>query len=160
MRITIKSSVYLTPKKLRGMMQNACPLKLFQHINLVNDETDGLCYAYRIPSKLKLSGMKATMPVGDDFLQYLIDNELSLEGVADQRFMIDAMRNLNCTGLQSLKQFAASLPPEKAKKYGMRLGTIADSINKQCTPTMIPSILEHWKEFRGSVYDQLDHVKI
>ena len=160
MKVQAKSSVLFTTKKLRGLMSDSCPLRLFKHVRLVNDPEVGLSYAYKIPSKVNLQ-MCLVVPVKDDFLEYLIDNELRIDGIGDQRFMIDSIRNLQLESNKVLKKFTSTLDSKKVERWGSRIQDLRDAINKQCVPTGITdSVSEEWSKFRPKAFRSLKYVKI
>lgn len=160
MKVQAKSSVLFTTKKLRGLMSDSCPLRLFKHVRLVNDPDVGLSYAYKIPSKVNLQ-MCLVVPVKDDFLEYLIDNELRIDGIGDQRFMIDSIRNLQLESNKVLKKFTSTLDSKKVERWGSRIQDLRDAINKQCVPTGITdSVSEEWSKFRRKAFRSLKYVKI
>lgn len=160
MKVQAKSSALFSPKKLRGVMTECCPMRLFKHVRLVNDPEVGLSYAYKIPSKINLQ-MCLVVPVKDDFLQYLIDNELRIDNVSDQRFMIDSIRNLQLESNKVLKKFTSTLDSKKVERWGSRIQDLRDAINKQCVPTGITnSVLEDWGKFRRKAFRSLKYVKI
>lgn len=160
MKVQAKSSVLFTTKKLRGLMSDSCPLRLFKHVRLVNDPDVGLSYAYKIPSKVNLQ-MCLVVPVKDDFLEYLIDNELRIDGIGDQRFMIDSIRNLQLESNKVLKKFTSTLDSKKVERWGSRIQDLRDAINKQCVPTSITdSVSEEWSKFRRKAFRSLKYVKI
>lgn len=160
MKVQAKSSTLFTTKQLRGLMTESCPMKLFKHIRLVNDPEIGLSYAYKIPSKINLQ-MCLVVPVKDDFLEYLIDNELRVEGIGEQRFMIDSIRNLQLESNKVLKKFTSMLDSKKVERWGSRIQDLRDAINKQCVPTnLTDSVLEDWGKFKRKAFRTLKYVKI
>lgn len=160
MKVQAKSSTLFTTKQLRGLMTESCPMKLFKHIRLVNDPEIGLSYAYKIPSKINLQ-MCLVVPVKDDFLEYLIDNELRVEGIGEQRFMIDSIRNLQLESNKVLKKFTSTLDSKKVERWGSRIQDLRDAINKQCVPTnLTDSVLEDWGKFKRKAFRTLKYVKI
>lgn len=160
MKVQAKSSALFKPKQLRGLITECCPMRLFKHVRLVNDPEVGLSYAYKIPSKVNLQ-MCLVVPVGDDFLQYLIDNELRIENIPEQRFMIDSIRNLQLESNKVLKKFISTLDSKKVERWGSRIQDLRDAINKQCVPTNITdSVLNDWNRFRRKAFRSLKYVKI
>lgn len=160
MEVRAKSSGFFTPRQLRELMVNSCPIKLFKHVRLVNDPEIGLSYAYKIPSKINLQ-LCLVIPVKDDFLEYLIGNELRIEEIPNQRFMIDSIRNLQLESNKILKKFTSTLDSKKIERWGSRIQDLRDAINSQCIPTPITeSVQEDWAKFRRKAFRSLNYVKI
>ena len=160
MLVQAKSSTLFTTKKLRGLMTDACPMRLFKHVRLVNDPEVGLAYAYKIPSSISLQ-VCLVCPVKDDFLNYLIDNELRIENVSQERFMIDSIRTLQLESTKAIKQFTSTLDSKKVERWGTRIQNLRDTVNKQCVPTNITdSVLEEWKKFKRNAFRSVKYVKV
>lgn len=159
MIIEAKSSTFLKPKELKTLLKDCCPLRLFKHINIV-DSKEGLCYCYRMPSKAKLD-LSITRPISKDLIPYLLDNQLRLNNLAEQQWLINDLRQLQLDARNSIKEFVGQLSAEELEKYNPRLSVLMDSIGVQCVPHMTRTINQNWNSIiREPVFKTIKAVRL
>lgn len=160
MIVLAKSSSYLTTKQIKDQVTKCCPLRLFKHVNIVNDPHQGLCYCYRMPSKAKID-LSLTVPVDDCLFSYLSDNELRLNKLCEQRFIIDSLRTIQNDARTAIKEFCNSLTTEELEKFSPRITALQDAVNNDCTPNVTRTISDQWNtNIRKPLFKLIKQVKL
>ena len=160
MIVLAKSSTYLTTDQLKKQVIKCCPVRLFKHINIINDPQQGLCYCYRMPSKAKLD-LSLTAPVNDDLFNFLCDNELRLNKLSEQKFIIDSLRTIQNDARTAIKEFCNGLSVEELQKFSPRITTLQDAVNNDCTPNVTRTISDRWNtSIRQPLFKSIKQVQL
>ena len=160
MIVLAKSSSYLSADEVKQHVTKCCPLRLFKHVNIIDDPQQGLCYCYRMPSKAKLD-LSLTAPVSDDLFSYLCDNELRLNKLGEQRFIVDSLRTIQNDARTAIKEFCNSLSVEELEKFGPRITALQDAVNNDCTPHVTRTISDLWNtNVRQPLFKSIKQVQL
>lgn len=160
MKVLARSSAYLKPRQVREFLIKQCPIRLFKHVDIIHDKDQGLCYCYRMPSKAKLD-LSLTLPLDDCFFDYLIDHELRLNHLGEERFVVDSLRNLQLDGKRAIKEFVNGLSQDELNRFSRRLTTLQNCINNDCAPRVTQSIIKNWNTvIREPLYQSMQQVSL
>lgn len=158
MIVLAKSAVYLKPQQVADLIVKCCPIRLFKHVNIIND--NGLMYQYKMPSKAKLD-LSVTCPVDDCLFEYLVDNELRLNKLGEQQFVINSLRQMQSDGKTAIKEFTNGLSSDQVEKYAKRIATLQDCLNNDCAPHVTRTISKQWDErIRQPLFKQIKQVQL
>lgn len=160
MIVLAKSSSYLTADQVKQQITKCCPLRLFKHVNIVNDPHQGLCYCYRMPSKAKLD-LSLMAPVDDCLFDYLCDNELRINKLCEQQWMVNSLRSIQNDARTAIKEFCSGLTVDQLQKFSNRITALQDSINNDCVPHVTRVISDSWNtNIRQPLFKTIKQVKL
>lgn len=160
MIVLAKSSSYLSADEVKQQITKCCPLRLFKHVNIVNDPDQGLCYCYRMPSKAKLD-LSLTAPVDECLFDYLCDNELRLNKLGEQQFIVNSLRAIQNDARTAIKEFCNGLSTEQLEKFSSRITALQDSVNNDCAPHVTRTISDLWNtSVRQPLFKNIKQVQL
>jgi hypothetical protein len=160
MIVLAKSSSYLTADQVKQHIAKCCPLRLFKHVNIVDDPDQGLCYCYRMPSKAKLD-LSLMAPVDDCLFDYLCDNELRLNKLGEQQFIVNSLRSIQNDARTAIKEFCTGLSVEQLEKFSPRITALQDAINNDCAPHVTRTINNLWNStIRQPLFKSIKQVQL
>ena len=97
---------------MRNLIKENCPIRLFRHINIVNDGK--LMLQYRIPSKIRGIDLSLTTDLDKLAIDYLINNEVDVSRSGNERWMINNVMRLQNQANSAIKEYCRTLPQTKA----------------------------------------------
>lgn len=154
MKRIFASTKFLTKSQMRNLIKENCPIRLFRHINIVNDGK--LMLQYRIPSKIRGIDLSLTTDLDKSAIDYLINNEMDVSNIGGERWMINNVRSLQNQANSAIKEYCRMLNSEQSVRYNRRIRELQDCINNQCTCNQTRRCTQLWKDLRELALSQLN----
>ena len=144
MQLLGKSATYLKKRDVESLIKSKCPLRVFKNINLTCNDGH-LKFSFRLPSKTRLD-LVSDIDVPSEFIQYLVDNELSIDALHEQRWCTDCVQNLQQQITRDIKEFASGLDSDHAQRYDKRIRELQDDLTNLCICKHSPALCRDWHE--------------
>lgn len=154
MKRIFASTKFLTKSQMRNLIKENCPIRLFRHINIVNDGK--LMLQYRIPSKIHGINLSLTTDLDKSIIDYLINNEMDVSRIGEEQWMINNVRSLQNQANSAIKEYCRTLRSEQAIRYNRRIRELQDYINSQCTCNQTRRCAQLWKDLRELALSMLN----
>lgn len=140
------STKFMTKSEMRNLIKENCPIRLFRHVNIVND--GGLMLQYRIPSKIRGIDLSLTTELDKSAIDYLINNEMNVSSIGNEQWMINNVRQLQNQANSAIKEYCRTLTSDQALRYNRRIRELQDAVNTQCTCNQTRRCSQLWKDLR------------
>lgn len=139
-----KSTSYLKKRDVESLIKSKCPLRVFKNINLTCEDNH-LKFSFRLPSKTRLD-LVSDIDVPTQFIDYLIDSELSIDKLHEQKWCTDCVSDLQLQMTQDIKDYCSSLDQEHAQRYDKRIRELQNDLTTLCVCKASPALCRDWLE--------------
>lgn len=139
-----KSASYLKKRDVESLIKSKCPLRVFKNINLTCED-NRLKFSFRLPSKTRLD-LVSDIDVPTQFIDYLIDSELSIDKLHEQKWCTDCVSNLQLQMTKDIKDYCSSLDQEHAQRYDKRIRELQNDLTTLCVCKASPALCRDWLE--------------
>lgn len=139
-----KSASYLKKRDVESLIKSKCPLRVFKNINLTCEDNH-LKFSFRLPSKTRLD-LVSDIDVPTQFIDYLIDSELSIDKLHEQKWCTDCVSDLQLQMTQDIKDYCSSLDQEHAQRYDKRIRELQNDLTTLCVCKASPALCRDWLE--------------
>ena len=139
-----KSASYLKKRDVESLIKSKCPLRVFKNINLTCEDNH-LKFSFRLSSKTRLD-LVSDIDVPTQFIDYLIDSELSIDKLHEQKWCTDCVSDLQLQMTKDIKDYCSSLDQEHAQRYDKRIRELQNDLTTLCVCKASPALCRDWLE--------------